>query len=528
MSDDAPTEPTQPLDQFDQLETVGPAASARGSRRGTVVAAVSLLVVAVLGGGAYAAYAFLDGGGPQPADVLPASTVAVVSVDLDPSAGQKIAAIKTIRKFPALKKSLGLDAGDDLRQFVFDKILKEGDCHGVDFDTDVKPWIGKRAALAAVDLGEKDPAPAIALQITDEAKARAGVDALVKCTDPKDFAYALGHDYLVASDSAAHAAAILDTGTQRSLAADPTYQRWTGEAGDAGVLSFYVAPRASKYLGHLLDDLGPGALGLGVDPSGPLDSAKDALDGFEGLGGTVRFADGGMELAVAGSGIQQIRSLATVGPEVGDLPADTAAALGFGVDQDFATRMLDQMVNTEDPLSDIEQETGLDLPGDLQTLLGRAVTISLGGDAPASVDDIHDVADVPAGVVIHGDAARIRTVIDKLEHRFDLHLSDIPVVVESSTDRVVLATSKDYADELLGAGRLGSVDNFRSAVPDADRATGILYVDFDSKWRDSLIAMAEGGDTEEADANTAPLTALGLSTWQDGTVSHGLLRLGTD
>jgi hypothetical protein len=186
------------------------------------------------------------------------------------------------------------------------------------------------------------------------------------------------------------------------------------------------------------------------------------------------------------------------------------------------------MVNTEDPLSDIEQETGLDLPGDLQTLLGRAVTISLGGDAPASVDDIHDVADVPAGVVIHGDAARIRTVIDKLEHRFDLHLSDIPVVVESSTDRVVLATSKDYADELLGAGRLGSVDNFRSAVPDADRATGILYVDFDSKWRDSLIAMAEGGDTEEADANTAPLTALGLSTWQDGTVSHGLLRLGTD
>jgi len=525
MSDDTPTEPTRPLDRF---ETVGPAESPDRSRRGTVVAAVAVLVVAVLGGGAYAAYAFLNGGGPQPADVLPASTVAVVSVDLDPSAGQKIAAIKTIRKFPALKKSLGLQADDDLRQFVFDKIVTESGCRGLDFDTDLKPWVGKRAALAAVDLGEKNPTPAIALQITDRAKARAGVDALVKCADPKDFGYALGQDYLVASDSAAHATAILDKGAKGSLADDATYQRWTDEAGDPGVLSFYVAPKAADYLGHVLDDLGPGVLGLGVGSSGPLDSAKDALDGFEGLGGTVRFADGGMEMAVAGSGIQQIRSLATVGPDLGDLPADTAAALGFGVDQDFAQRMLDQMVTTEDPLSDIEHDTGLDLPGDLQALLGRAVTFSLGGDAPASLDDVENVSDVPAGLVIHGDADRIRAVITKLEDHFDLHLADVPIVLDSSTDRVVLATSQDYASELLGAGSLGSKDGFRSAVPDADRATGVLYVDFDSTWRDALIHLADGADRDEADANTAPLRSLGLSTWQDGKVSHALLKLATD
>jgi hypothetical protein len=524
MSDETPAEPTRPLD----VETVGPAQSSRGPRRGALVAAVAALVVAVLGGGAYAAYAFLDGGGTQPADVLPASTVAVVSVDLDPSAGQKIAAIRTIRKFPALKKSLGLKADDDLRQFVFDKIVKEGDCRGLDFDRDVKPWIGKRAALAAVDLGDKDPAPAIALQITDKTKARTGVDALVKCTDPDDFGYVVGDDYLIASDSAAHAAAILNKGTEGSLADDSTYQRWTDEAGDPGVLSFYVAPKAADYAGHLLDDLGPGVLGLGVDSSGPLDSAKEALDGFEGLGGTVRFADGGMELAVAGSGIQQIRSLATVGPDVADLPGDTAVALGFGVDANFAQRLLDQMVNTEDPLSDIEHDTGLDLPGDLQTLLGRAVTFSLGGDAPASVDDIENVEDVPAGLVIHGDADRIRAVITKLEDHFDTHLADVPIVVDSSTDRVVLATSKDYASQLLAAGDLGSKDGFRSAVPDVDRATGLLYVDFDSTWRDALTHLAEGDERDEADTNTAPLRSLGLSTWQDGKVSHALLKLATD
>jgi hypothetical protein len=525
MSDETPAEQTRPLDQF---ETVGPAESSGSSRRGTVVAAVSVLVVALLAGGAYAAYAFLDGSGPQPADVLPASTVAVVSVDLDPSAGQKIAAIKTIRKFPALKKSLGLNPDDDLREFVFDKIVEESGCRGLDFDTDLSPWIGKRAALAAVDLGEDSPAPAIALQITDRDKARKGVDALVKCADPKDFGYALGQDYLIARDSTAHATAILDKSEKGSLADDPTYQRWTDEAGDAGVVSFFVAPKAADYLGHVLDDLGPSALGLGVDSSGPLDSAKGALDGFEGLGGTVRFAGGGMELAVAGSGIQQIRSLATVGSQIGDLPADTAAALGFGVDPDFAQRMLDQMVNTEDPLSDIEQDTGLDLPGDLQTLLGRAVTFSLGGDAPASVDDVENIEDVPAGLVIHGDADRITGVITKLEDHFDLHLADVPLVVDSSTDRVVVATSKDYASELLSAGSLGSKDGFRSAVPDADRATGVLYVDFDSTWRDALVHLADGADRDEAEANTAPLRSLGLTTWQDGKVSHALLKLGTD
>jgi hypothetical protein len=156
------------------------------------------------------------------------------------------------------------------------------------------------------------------------------------------------------------------------------------------------------------------------------------------------------------------------------------------------------------------------------------VTFSLGGDAPATVDDVENIEDVPAGLVIHGDADRIMGVITKLEDHFDLHLADVPLVVDSSTDRVVVATSKDYASELLSAGSLGSKDGFRSAVPDADRATGVLYVDFDSTWRDALVHLADGADRDEAEANTAPLRSLGLTTWQDGKVSHALLKLGTD
>jgi hypothetical protein len=549
MSDDRPTEPTVPIEPTADYETVGPAGSGGRSRRGAVIASAAVAVVAVLGGGAYAAYSFLDGGGPQPADVLPDSTVAVVSVDLDPSAGQKIAAIKSIRRFPALKKSLGLNADDDLREYVFDKLTAGGEC-SQDFDKDVKPWLGKRAAFAGVDLGGSAPVPVIALQISDPAKARNGFDAIVRCTDPEDFAFVVGDDYLIASDSAEHAQQVLDRGKDKPLADDAAYRKWTDEAGDAGVLNFYVGKRAAGYAEDLLDDFSEGfadgiiggTAGAGDDESfadedfsgssGPVESAKDVLKGFEGLGGTVRFADGGMELSVAGGGIDQFTDLATVGKQFGELPADTAAALGFGVSDDYAEKALQGMDGADGFVTEAEQESGLDLPEDLQTLLGKAVILSLGGDAPASLDDIQEVDDVPAGILIHGDADKIKAIIAKAEDNLDLHLSDIPLVVDGSGDKLAIATSSDYADDLLKSGGLGSDDGFRDAVPDADRAAGILYVDFDSDWSDTLadmVAGEEGADSgDEVHDNLAPLRTVGFNTWEDGDVSHALLKVTTD
>ena len=209
--------PHEPADHQTEVLSTAPT----GSRRLLVIGLVAALVVAVLGGGAWAAYSFLSGSGPRPEEALPASTVAVVSIDLDPSAGQKIAAIKAIRKFPSLKKSLGLEADDDLRKYIFDKATESGDCDGLDFDDDVKPWIGKRAALGAVDLGDDTPAPVIALQITDRDKARTGISGIADCAGAgDDFKWAIGDDYLIASDSQEHADAILRDGEKKPLADD--------------------------------------------------------------------------------------------------------------------------------------------------------------------------------------------------------------------------------------------------------------------------------------------------------------------
>ena len=80
--------------------------------------------LAAIGVGAWAAYSFLATG-PQPAEALPADTLGYVSIDLDPSGGQKIEALRTLNKFPAFEDEVGIDTDDDIRKAIFDKIQDE-------------------------------------------------------------------------------------------------------------------------------------------------------------------------------------------------------------------------------------------------------------------------------------------------------------------------------------------------------------------------------------------------------------------
>src|SRR3954447_4720762 len=67
----------------------------------SIAAIATVLAVVVVGGGVTVAYRQLSGGGPQPDKYAPASTFAFAKVDLDPSAGQKIAAYRFAHKFPS-------------------------------------------------------------------------------------------------------------------------------------------------------------------------------------------------------------------------------------------------------------------------------------------------------------------------------------------------------------------------------------------------------------------------------------------
>lgn len=193
----------------------GPPAPASGDSGRRMPLALKIgfgvLTLALIAGAAVGVVAFtkLSGGGPQPADVLPASTVAYARLDLDPSASQKIALLDLIDRVPELKQELGLEDVDsqaDLREVAFTDWFGLEDSCGVDYEDDVKPWIGERVGLGLVggfDITDDEDETAVSiaenavlvLQVTDEDKAREGITRLVtECGVLEEVAGDLGTD----------------------------------------------------------------------------------------------------------------------------------------------------------------------------------------------------------------------------------------------------------------------------------------------------------------------------------------------
>jgi hypothetical protein len=523
-----------------------------GSKRGIVAVVASVVAVVLVAGGGYAAWQFFSSGGPRPAEVLPDTTFALVTVDLNPSGGQKVEAIKTLRKFPSWKKRTGITPDSDVMKAIFDEALKDGPCKALDYEKDIKPWIGHRAGLGGVVLGGK-PAPVLALQISDVDKAKTGFAALAKCADPsdKEFGFTTTDDYVIASDSTAHAQAIVAAGTKAPLAENADFQKWTDEVGGPGIVNAYLSRTSPKILSTL--DSGKGGLGgltdgL-VDPGGlgglaggasaggvaftPGSADKDeianAFKDFKGAAAGLRFADGGIELAFAGGGAKAYDGK-SVGRHVSALPKDTAAVLALAVPEK-ALDGLKSGGSSQEGLRSLTQMftegTGLELPDDLVTLLGSSVSVSLGGDAPAKLSDLSGPGDLPIGLLVHGDDAAIKAVVAKVEAKTGASLSDLPATLSSKDGEVALSTQSGYAQDLLGDGSLGDAENFKDVVTHASESQGIFYLSLDNGWTDALRDAADGQDkdADEAAQNLAALRAVGFSAWSQGDTAHGLLRV---
>lgn len=326
-----------------------------------------VLALVGLGAGAWAVLGFFQQG-VQPAEALPASTMAYLSIDLDPSGSQKIDAFRTLNKFPAFKDQVGVNSVDDIRRKVGEEIISGAHCTDLTYDHDIEPWLGDRAAVAAVDLGQDDPAPVFVLQVTDEGKARQGIDALNACDGPADSAgdgtvgYVVRDGWAVLADTQQVADQVVAETQKGTLANEATYQRWTKAVGDAGVLNAYAAPAVGPYLNGKVDDLEQQLQQFGLGESFSAGSTaypsslsthavttrgqlSDALQHFQGAAMTARFTGNGLELATASDpGLSQSGMTTDQGGQVvSRLPDDTAAALGVGLRAGWFTQLTDRL-----------------------------------------------------------------------------------------------------------------------------------------------------------------------------------------
>jgi len=557
----------------------------RRRRTGWYVAGGAIAAVALVAGGTvFAASQLNDDRSPGAAAGLPSDTLAYAGIDLDPSMGQKIEAIKALRRFPAFTDDLKVDPSTDLRKLMLDDMLQGPACKSVTWDDDVKPWLGTDIAAAVVPTVSGGPQPVMVLKVTDESAAAKSLPALLTCAEAPH-GLSVAHGWAVIAKNTAIAQSVSNQSASNALADDTDFKTWTDRTGDPGVASFYASPDAGKTLAGSLDSLamlgrGPFAAssdsvssssasstaapaayvpsgaksaasptdpfaaledvcpnatsGKGMDDRTPLshgqmDLYKTQMRKLQGAAATLRFARGGFELETA-SGVEGAKP-SSGSSGLATLPSDTAIAFGFGGAGDLLTTVTDAFAQgftqacggTPDKLwQTVSEISGLTLPGDLHTLLDGGLTVALSGSTDPEKLVNGGPGDLPAGIELHGDPDAIAAVLAKLT------LPGVQQILATTKGDGVVAIGPDaaYRDELLAKGDLGSSEEFTDVVPHADEAPSALYVSF---TRLQKILSSDAADVpRDVQENLAHLGALGDSSWvgHDG-IAHGLIRLST-
>lgn len=515
MSDSYPHDSTAgPADVID----TGPDAP-RGRRRGLAIALLAAGLVVAVGVGAFAVVRNVVGGfGDRPEAVVPANALAFVRLDLDPQAGEKLDALRFLRKFDALKADLPSESGD-LRKWAVEQ-FGEGEVTWAD----VEPWIGDRYALAILPAakGQAEPGVVAVLQSTDDGAASTSLRRLTAGSD--DTVYAVRDGWAFLSDSqAALDAATRDTAR---LAGSKAYQDALEGVGDESLLVGYAN----------LDGLGraiaraPGDLFGSDSPVGgsPSDAAAikqvtDSLKGTVAFG--MQFEPDHVELKAVGQGMSDVEPV-DVDPKatLAQAPRGALAALQLAYGDDSISKgwqsFLKQMAGVsgggsatvEDQLAQIEQQTGIKLPEDLQTLLGSGLV--------AAVDPEGLTTGAPkAGALIRTDADTADAVVQKvldLVARQGVPVPDGSVARVKDGDTYKIGTDKGYLERFGSGATLGDDPRVAAAVADASDAQLAAWVDLDAVYR--LMLESEGppgGDDADVAQALEALDGVGLSVTSD-------------
>ncbi|HET7173521.1 MAG TPA: DUF3352 domain-containing protein [Nocardioidaceae bacterium] len=495
----------------------GPTSHSRRSPRGTKVAALVAVLVVLIGGGAFAFYRVdplhLFRAGPQAAEAVPSDAIAYVGVDLDPSAQQKIAALRFLTRFPGFTKATKLtDANSDIRKSIANEIL--GDCPGLSYAADVEPWLGSKLGMAVLPgrgRGAGSPSPFALLQVTDQAAAQRSLGKLTSCLAGRGgtaAAHAFVDGYLVLGATSAQTQRYVADLRQGSLAASTTFQADMAALGTPGVASAWADLSALTRLTHQPD----------LNPALALNSS------YRRAAATLRFGSGDVQLVTAaygGSATSQV-----VANPVVHLPASTMAALSVSGGEKYldsewpalAKRLKGQGVDLGQTAAMLRAETGLSLPSDLATLLGQNLLVAVDrSGATAATLRSGNFQRLSIGARFTNDPGSLDRVYAKIVGLFQQSGGRLPLVKRDFPDGISVASNAGYAESLGRLqGDLGDSADFKSVVDNGASQQFVLYVDFATIRAQVLAALQDSGAPPNAVDNLRPLRALGVTGSRHG------------
>jgi hypothetical protein len=455
--------------------------------RGTGKAPASLAVIAigvsailVAGVGTAVAVGSAVGGGQQPEDVLPKNAIAMAKVDLAPTLGQRKAIYDISRKFDNIDVHSVESVKDDLLEALF-----ESSDDSLDYDTDIKPWLGDRAAIAAVPDGSADKvAPVAAVQYTDREKATATLKEAQKDDDELFFAFSGDYVLIATTQSAADKYAKADEHLSDNSTFGDAIDALDGDqivTGWADVRGVYdVLPAEQRQ-----------SIKLDADPSGSFVVGAHADSNYLEVVG--KAVDVGDSLKQYGSG--------TFGNGKGHnliatMPIESTFALELTGLGDSLTKAYDSLQKEEwfGEINEAAQEYGLTLPDDLRTVFGTDLGVGVFGNLRENPRVVgHVMTERP------DEAIKILTKIPTPE-------DTPPFALEAEGSNSYFVGTDAGAIALARRGTLGDSAPFKRALPDAKDAGFALYV---SIGRAAQIA------TDSAPAWVSHLEAFGMTASGD-------------
>ncbi len=475
------------------------AATAPRKRWPLIVGAVVVGVV-VLAGSAVAAFVLLSGRGPQPESALPADTIGFVKLDLDPSAGQKVNALRFLRD--NLPADMGISVDPDSSDPIGDALTSSGVFDGEDFTwQDIDTWVGDRAAVAAIPTGSGEAAPVVIIRIDDEAAMASFLAA-----HAPDTAFAMVREgYAVFAETQDAVQAV--TGAQSWLADSASFQADMSQLGGGQIVVGWADAAAAQAAQQSIDDL------VGTD----LPSTEDfSLTGRVAMGLAVEpdvleLLTVASDFAVNGDTPPWMSPSA----DLGSLPAGVVAAVTFGnlgeyLDGILALKAVSDLV--PDLKEQVDAQTGLgvdDVIGVLSTTMTAFAVEGAGGfaDTPLIGARLAQTEGTSSATV--GSLLEAGGMVDAVRVEDGTAADGTPYVELSSSDQ------DDPFAQSGGGGTLSDLPSFDKVI--VNDAAIAAFVNMSSVWK---YMAAQSPDTQ-----TYPdVTAAGLA-YEMGAEGDNVARM---
>lgn len=463
-------------------QQAGPQEPTKKSKKPIIIAAV--VAVALLVGGGFLVASLLGGSTPAASQGLPSNALAAIEVNLNPSAGQKLAVKEFAEKFPDLASDVA-DVEGDYKKAIWELIPDSGD--KPDYDTEIKPWLGDSIAVAITDLeGEQVVA---AIQVTDTGAAQEFVEAEFE----DDITVEFIDDLMIVSGS--DAPADVEAIKESSLADNETYVADMAKLG-----SDYLAT------GWVSEELINQAIEASESEVG-IETAGIAAHGAAGI----KIEDGVAVLRGVSKSGQEIGDAELADDFISSLPAGGLGVLGSAFSAETIDLLWEQLepMYAQDP--SMFEAFGISSADDLKAVLGNQLAVTFGFDGQRPSVGIKVETD---------DPAKHQEVLETIASGIG-----IPDVQHSTDGNTVFTTWGMSPDALANPSEtLGDNEAFGKVTETSGDTQAVLWVDVPALLANQALGL---GGTEEA-KYLEPISGVGISgsTLDDGYAEF-FVRVGT-